>query len=141
MREGSGLFWRSYAKLVGTAFLLVSVLAGVGYWPTVQLAGMEAVPAMIAGCLVSWLASCVGAVPLALAPFRPSTEQASSILISTGLRFLVVLVLVAPIVLSGWFPRVVFVSWVAMSYLPLLIVDTAFAVRLTKRLTTEKMNE
>ena len=52
---------------------------------------------------------------------------------STGVRFLVVLVLVVPAVLSGWFHRNALVTWVAFSYMTMLLVDTTFAVRLMKR--------
>ena len=43
------------------------------------------------------------------------------------------LVLVVPLVFSGLLNRKVFVLWVAVSYLVLLMIDTALAVRLLNR--------
>ena len=114
---------------------VTAVIAGAGYFPTVKLAGSGHIAAMIAGCTVSWIASCAGAVPLARALSGASSETATAILASTTIRFFVVLALVAPLTLSGWFDRVVFVVWVAISYLLLLAVDTCYVVRLMKRVS------
>lgn len=141
MSLDDGLFWRWYAKLVGTAFAVVFILAGIGYWPTVRLSGGEGAVAMVAGCLISWASSCAGAVPLALVPAKPSAEQAGSVLVATGVRFVVVLLLVVPMVLSGWFDRAVLAIWVAISYLLLLVVDSAFTVHLLKRMSQDRTNE
>ncbi len=126
---------RDYVKLVATALLVTAFIAGAGYFPTLKWAGSDHIAAMIAGCTVSWIASCFGAVLLARALSRPSSETATAILASTTVRFFVVLALVAPLTLSGWFDRVVFVVWVAISYLLLLAVDTCYAVRLMKRVS------
>lgn len=126
-------FWTSYAMFVATAFLTAGVVAGLGYIPTVRIAGEEAVLSMIVGCGITWVSSCIGAAPLAMAASGDSSQAASSILLSTGLRFLVVLLLVAPLALSGWLDRNVMVFWVGISYLLMLLVDSAFAIRIIKR--------
>ncbi len=134
MSSANGRFLWFYAKFAGAALLSAGILAGVGYFPTVRVAGREAVWAMIVGCAVSWLASCLGAVPVALAMSARSRQTGQAILASTALRFLVVLLLVVPLALSGWFERTVLVLWVSISYLVLLVVDTAFAIRCMRRL-------
>lgn len=128
-----GRFVRDYVRLVAVALAVTVVIASAGYVPTLRWAEGDRIPAMIAGCAASWAASCVGAAPLARALSRPTPERATAILASTTIRFFVVLALVVPLTLSGWFDRVVFVVWVAISYLLLLAVDTCFAVRLMKR--------
>ena len=130
-----GRFARNYVKLVAAALLVTAIIAGTGYYPTMKLAGDDHISAMIAGCTMSWIASCAGAVPLARALSGPSSETATAILASTTIRFFVVLALVAPLTLSGWFDRVVFIVWVAISYLLLLAVDTCYVVRLMKRVS------
>ena len=134
MSSANGRFLWFYAKFAGAALLSAAVVAGIGYFPTVRVAGHEAVWAMIAGCAVSWLASCLGAIPVALAMSARSRQTGQAILASTALRFLVVLLLVVPLALSGWFERTVLVLWVSISYLVLLVVDTAFAIRCMRRL-------
>ncbi len=126
-------FLRWYAAAIGVALAVVTLIGAIGYWPTLRLGGRGAVPAMAVGCAISWIASCVGAVPLAWATARRSAQQANAILVSTGVRFLTVLALVVPAVFSGWLDRTPLVIWVAISYLLLLVVDTMFAIRLTNR--------
>lgn len=126
-------FLPRYLLFAATALLTVVVLAGLGYVPTVRIAGPDAVWAMLTGCLVSWIASCVGAVPLALALTRNETQPASAILLSMALRFFVVLVLVVPLALSGLIDKVVTLLWVALSYMLLLVVDTLYATSMVKQ--------
>lgn len=126
-------FASSYVRFAATAVATAALLAALGYVPTVRLIGDGAVAAIIGGCGISLAASCLGAIPLAAAASGPAAKSAQGILMSTGVRFLVVLVLVVPAVLSGWFHRNALVTWVAFSYMTMLLVDTTFAVRLMKR--------
>lgn len=135
MTPVKGRFLRSYATFVGAAAVSAGAVIAVGYFPTVRLAGDDAVGSMLAGCAASWIAGCVGAVPLARTiPFR-SPKSGIAVLASTVIRFVVVLLLVVPFVLSGWFDRVVFVLWTAISYMVMLLVDTALAVHWIKRMS------
>ena len=127
-------FLAAYMRFVAVATAAAAVVAGLGYVPTVKMAGDAAIWSMLAGCGVSWVASCVGAIPLATVSSR-GTDSATAVLASTGVRFLVVLMLVVPLVFSGWVTRNVFVFWVGVSYLLMLFVDTTFALRLVKRRT------
>lgn len=133
MTSVSARFLRRYAAVVGVALAAVVIIGAIGYLPTFRLSGREGVAALAAGCGLSWLASCAGAVPLAMATARSTAQQANAVLVSTGVRFITVLALVAPAVFSGWFDRTVLVVWVVISYLLLLVVDTTLAIRLTKR--------
>lgn len=128
---------KSFARYAGVGCLAVGLVACLGYVPTIRIAGPEAVGSMLAGCGVSVAAGCVGAVVLAWSTTRPASEAALAVLMSTALRFLTVLLLVIPVALSGRVDRTVFVVWVAVSYLPMLMLDTLVAVRVSKRRSTE----
>ena len=133
----SGGFSRAYLTLIGVSLLGTILLLALGYVPTTRLAGGASVLSMVAGCGVSWIASCGGALPVARAIASKPSQAAQSILIATAVRFLVVLLLVVPFVFSGLVERNVFVVWVAVSYLLLLAIETPLAVRLV-RLAGEK---
>jgi len=126
----SGHPLRTYTLLVGAGLGTTIVLAGLGYWPTIRIAGGQAVKPMLAGCLVSWISSCVGAIPLARGLAAGGTQPALAILYSTAFRFVTVLLLVVPLVLGSGLDRTAIVVWVALSYLVLLLVDTVFVVRM-----------
>ena len=109
---------------------ILSVTAAVlliGYLPTRSLGGREAVKAMFAGCSVSLVASVLGGLPIALAP-EGGKSGLQAILASTALRFLVVLVLALAAALSGAFEPVPLLTWMGLSYVACLVVDTRFAV-------------
>lgn len=126
----SGHPLRTYTLLVGVALATTVVLAGLGYLPTIRAAGDQAVWSMLIGCLVSWLSSCVGAIPLARGLSAGGPQPAIAVLYSTAFRIVTVLLLVVPLVLGSGLERTVFVVWVALSYLVLLVVDTCFVVRM-----------
>ncbi len=118
---------------VAVSSLTTVVIVAVGYVPTVRVAGHDGMVAMLTGCGVSWLAGCAGSVWVAHAISGPVSKRALGVLASTAVRFAAVLVMVVPIVLSGAVDKKVFVFWVVLSYLVLLMVDTALAVRLLNR--------
>lgn len=133
---GAG-FLRSYVRFVALAAVSAVVIIALGYLPTVRLAGRDAVSAMLAGCGASWLASCVGAIPVARAQAQRSTQTGLAIMASTTLRFLTVLFAVVVLILSGWQNPKVLALWVGISYLLMLAVDTVFAVNIMKRVKVE----
>lgn len=126
-------FMSAFTLLAGIALATLVVVVGLAYIPTLRLSGREGVWAMVAGCGVTWIASCAGAIPVALALGGRSRDTATPILASTAIRFLTVLLLVAPLALSGWIDRTVFVIGVSMSYLLVLGVDTLLATWMLKR--------
>lgn len=119
-------------KFLAISFAATLVIAGLGYWPTLRLAGDDAITAMVAGCFVSFVASGIGVIPVLLARRKPTSNITQAILISTGLRFIVVLMLTLSIALSGWFETAPLLIWVAISYMALLSIDTLFLVRVSK---------
>ncbi len=126
-------FVPSYLMFTGAATAAGLAIVALGYFPTLRVAGQEAFGSMAAGCGVSWVASCLGAVPLAMAVAQGASQRPQAIMAAMGIRFMTVLVLVVPLVFSGWFERNVFVFWVGISYLLMLPLDTVFAVRMMKR--------
>jgi hypothetical protein len=118
-----------YLRFLAWATVLTGAVAGIGYLPTLRLGGRGAVPAMIAGCVVGWLSSLAGGVPVALA--RGSAPEAAyqTTMLSMAVRFVVALALGLAAALSGIFERDPLLIWIAITYLALLVVDTWYAVR------------
>jgi hypothetical protein len=121
-------FWRCYLPLVGVGFGAAAVVAGIGC-----AAGRFDVGAILAGCAASWAASCIGAAPTALALAANPRNIAMAVLTSTALRFVVVLMLVVPLVLSGWFAKAMLVVFVAVSYLMILLLESVMTVAIVRR--------
>ncbi|MHC4697843.1 MAG: hypothetical protein ACYTFA_14015 [Planctomycetota bacterium] len=127
-------FAGAYASFVGVALVTAAGIAGLGYFPAVRLWEGDVVPALLAGCGISWVASSIGAIPVALALAARSRGTAMAILAATVIRFLTALLLVAPLALSGWFDRTVLVVCVGVSYVLMLLVDTLYSIRMMRRL-------
>lgn len=132
MNTRTGGFARWYAVTVGAALVCGLLLSGIGYFPTVHLRGDGAVGAMLVGCAVSWVASCVGAIPLARALSGRVAQPAMVVMVSMLARFVTVLFLVVPLVLWERWDRTVLVFWVAVSYLVYLLPDTLLGVHAVK---------
>lgn len=127
------------AAFAGLALLTAGAIAGLAYFPTVSLMGTVALPSMLLGCGISWLASCAGAVPVALAVtgHADGTKQAgntaNAVLGGTAVRFMTALVLAAPLAFASGIDRRVLFACLAASYLLMLPLDTYFAVWTLKR--------
>lgn len=117
-------------QLLVLAVLLTVAMVAVGYVPTKRLGGPGAVTAMLAGCVISLVASVVGCIPIVLASRGPKQKMPPAVMLATALRFLVVLILALSAALSGWFERAPLLVWVGISYVVLLVADTIYAVRL-----------
>lgn len=119
----------SYLRFLMWAVGVTAVTVLVGWLPTRRLGGEEAIPAMLAGCAVSLLASALGGVPIALArraAAAPARMQA--LLMSMALRFGAVVVLALAAVLSGLFHTAPLLLWVAIGYAVQLAVETRYAL-------------
>ena len=138
MTKARATFGRYYAAFVGIGLATALAVAAIGYFPTVRMRGGDAATALVIGCGVSWIAGCVGALPTAVALSSRPKQAATAVLASTMVRFITALVLVAPLVLSGWFDKTVLVFFVAISYLMMLLVDTLLAVRMIRRAEEQK---
>jgi hypothetical protein len=138
MTKARATFGGYYAAFVGMGLATALVVAAVGYFPTVRIRGGEGAAALAVGCAVSWIASCIGALPTAAALAARPKQAGTAVLASTMVRFVTALVLVVPLVLSGWFDRTVLVLFVAITYLMMLMVDTLLAVRIIRRAEEQK---
>jgi hypothetical protein len=120
----------SYLRFLAWATGAIVAAALLGYIPTLRLAGEDALPSMIAGCLVAFLASAIGAIPAARASNRPGVarEGPQVALKAMALRLLSVVVLGAAVGLSGRFETMPLVVWIAIAHAALLIVDTRYAL-------------
>ena len=120
-----------YLRFVALALAISVGAVLLGYMPTRRLAGSGAVPGMLAGCGISLIASLIGVVPIIAARCGSAAKIPQAILMSTIVRFLVVVILALSVALSGWFERAPLLLWVAISYILLLIADTLYAVRVS----------
>ncbi len=120
---GRSLLLRFLALAVATAGLLMAL----GYLPTLRWGGETAIPAMLAGCGLSLIASLVGAVPVLWARGQPPMVAVPAAMGSMALRLALVLVMAVAAVLSGWFATKPLLIWVAISHPVLLVIDTWFA--------------
>ncbi len=125
------VFTPSFVRLAAFSLGTACVLALLGYVPTVRAAGTGVIDAMLVGIGISLLASLMGAVPVGLAAAWAPEKIPQAVLASTALRFLAVLALAAPLLLTAWFDRLVMGVWVGISYMAMLVVDTVFAVRMS----------
>ena len=139
MTKQRATFGRYYATFVGIGLGTTLLVAGVGYFPTMRLTGGSGAAALAVGCGISWVASCMGAIPIATALSSRPAQAATAVLASTVVRFVTALVLVAPLAISGWFDRTVLVLFVAVSYLMTLLADTLLAVRMIPRAKEPKL--
>lgn len=117
-----------YLRFLAWAVAVTAAVALLGWLPTRRLGGDGAVSAMLAGCVVSVVASAVGAVPVALSRGTAAAVRMKALLMAMGLRFGVVAVLALATVLSGLFDRAPLLIWVAVSYAAQLVVDTRYAL-------------
>ncbi len=132
MKSDSALGAGGFLREICGAIVVAVLLLAIGYFPTKRLAGTEAVPAMVAGCVISMLSSIVGALPLRNSSRGPVSRVPQAVLLSTALRFLVVLILALSVALSGWFVRAPLLVWVAISYMVFLTTDTVRNVRMVE---------
>jgi hypothetical protein len=133
-RPPAAEYLRFLAWVAGAAVLI----ALVGALPTRRLGGEEAIPAMIAGCVIGVLASAAGGIPIALGrktarrtanTAADPAEKLKVMMLSMALRLVVVVALGAAASLSGEFERVPLLLWIAIGYVALLAVDTWYAAK------------
>jgi hypothetical protein len=120
----------SYLRFLAWGIGTTVAAALAGWVPTRRLAGEDALPALIAGCVVALLASAIGAVPVVLARSRPDAVRRgpTAALAATGLRLAATVVLGTVAFLSGRFETRPLAIWIAIAYVVLLVVDTRYAV-------------
>lgn len=117
------------ARFVALILVAAAALGAIGYLPTRRLGGAGAVRAMLLALGIVSLASVAGAVPVFLA--RQSGEpKAHAPLAAMLVRLVTValLALVVGVVLAP--PLAPLLLWLGIGYVVLLVVDTAYALRL-----------
>ena len=125
--------FRCWAAFAGAGLVVCVVVLGIGLPIAARFGrGAETGPAFL-GCGISWIAGCIGAVPVSMALAKDAAKAGLAILSSTVLRFVTVIVIVVPIALLNESNRVALVCWVGGAYLAMLAVDTGLAISLMKR--------
>jgi hypothetical protein len=131
-------FGHTYARLILASIGTAAAIALLGYYPTLRVAGPDAIGAMFAGIIISMVAGLVGAVPIGLAVRGDPAKVPNAILMATAIRFVVVLALTASVVFGSAFDRNVLGLWVGISYLAMLVVDTSYAVHIVGRVRGDR---
>jgi hypothetical protein len=108
--------------------LAVAAAGGLGYYPTLRLAGDQARSPMLAGCVIGLVANWLGLASLHLASFHDSARRPIAVLTAIAVRFGAVLLLALAAALSGWFEPAPLLIWVATSHLVALFVETLWLV-------------
>jgi len=128
-RRAFGIFVR-----VGAASAAVAaIMALIGYFPTVRLAGAAGVTAMFVGIGISLIGAWVGVTPTIAYLGKPAREHPTGILAGLGVRFAVTLGLALAAALTDMFARLPLLWWVGISQFVILGVDVFGLVGLLKR--------
>jgi len=119
---------RRYATFVGLAAAIVLALCVVGWLPTRRLAGADGVPAMIAGCIISFVSGALaGGLLIVVGAETPEGRMKRSFL-AMIVRLVVVVVLGTGAALSGEFARAPLLIWIGMAYIALLPLEVRLAI-------------
>jgi hypothetical protein len=119
---------RRFARFLGLAVAIVSVLCALGLLPTRRLAGAEGVSAMVAGCAISLVsAALAGGLLIAVGAETPEARMQRSFL-AMIVRLAVVIVLGVAAALSGEFARAPLLFWMATAYVALLPLEVRLAI-------------
>lgn len=122
-----------YLKLSAAALGVAALLIGVGYVPTLRVAGDAAIASLLAGVGTSLLASLAGALPIALSRATTPAARHTSMMGAMALRMAITLAVFAPLAITQAVPRNPLAIWTGVSYVLLLGVETSVAVWLMKR--------
>jgi len=117
-----------YARFLGLAVAVISVLAAVGFVPTRRLAGDPGVPGMLVGCAIGLLsAAFAGLLIVAVPGDSPEAKMKRSFMAMVA-RLAVVVVLGAAAVFSGMFALSPLMLWIAIAYMALLPLEVRLAL-------------
>lgn len=118
-----------YLRFLVWATVVTAAVALLGYLPTQRLGGEDAIPAMVAGCVVGLLAALAGGVPVALGRGAGPGAAHQTTMLAMAVRFVAALALGLAVALSGLFAVRPLLVWIAIAYVALLVVDTWYAVK------------
>ena len=119
---------RAYLRFVLLLTVVVAGLLVIGWVPTRNLGGPEAISGMLLGCGLSLLAAIVGGLPQVAFGARAPRDQGIAALLSLAIRMGLTLMGALAAVLSGLVAPNAFLLWVGISYLSLLAVDVMFVL-------------
>lgn len=93
---------------------------------------------MVAGCLVSFVASLVGTLPVLAARNQPHIEAWTAAMIAMVVRLGIVIVLGISLTLGGLFPQKSILLWVVISHAAFLIPDTVLSIKVLAKQSLAK---
>ena len=115
-----------YLRFVLFVLAASALLGTLGYLPTRNFVGGEAVASMWAAILSAAVGSILGALPIFMARVQGSNNPQAA-LVSMLVRLVAVTLVAALLVLSFGFQVAPFLIWLAVAYLFLLVLDTRYA--------------
>jgi hypothetical protein len=115
-------------RFVALLTVVAAGLLAIGWVPTRNLGGPEAISGMLLGCGLSLLAGIVGGLPQVAFAHRAPRDRGILALVSLAIRMGLTLMGALAMVLSGLVAPRAFLLWVAISYLSLLVVDVLFVL-------------
>jgi phosphatidylserine synthase len=118
-----------YARFLALAGVVVLLIGGVGYVPTRRLAGLEAIPAMAVGCAISLAAAAMAGWLVVATPAETPVARMQRAFLAMTVRLAIVVVLGVAAVLSGVFPPMPLLFWLATTYVVLLPLEVKLAIR------------
>jgi hypothetical protein len=115
-------------RFVALLTVVAAGLLAIGWVPTRNLGGPEAISGMLLGCGLSLLAGIVGGLPQVAFVDRAPRDRGILALLSLAIRMGLTLMGALAMVLSGLVAPRAFLLWVGISYLGLLVVDVLFVL-------------
>jgi hypothetical protein len=110
------------------ALLVVSAMTAVGWLPTRRLGGDAAIPAMVAGCLISLAGAMMAGWLVMAAEAKMPEARMRTAFLAMVVRLTVVAVCGLAAVLSGLFDRTPLLFWLAAAYVALLPLEVKLAI-------------
>jgi hypothetical protein len=117
-----------YVRFLGLAGAIVLALGAVGFLPTRRLAGQEALAAMAAGCVISFLAAASAAWLLVVVGAATPEARMQRAFLAMVARLAIAIILAVAAALSGEFARMPLLFWVATTYVVLLPLEVRLAI-------------
>ena len=115
-----------FLRFVLLVLMASALLGALGYLPTRNFVGGEAVASMWGALFASAVGSILGALPIYMARAQGSNNPQAA-LVSMLVRLVAVTLVAALLVLSFGFQVAPFLIWLAVAYLFLLVLDTRYA--------------
>jgi hypothetical protein len=135
MKSHVGKFCKVLAGFGVAGLAVQGIVLGVGSGFAWMLGRSPSMRLALQGCAISWIAGWAGAGPIAWSLATNPLRVGTAVLGSTAVRFIVVLMLMAPALWLEQENRIALASWVAAGYLAVLVTDTWLAIGLMRRLS------